>query len=161
MKIKHQIIFLIFLIFNLNSVAQNKPSYPEPKNGFKRVDLMLPRIENEKDFKIEVRFGRVIPLTECEDGSFTFKLDNLKTMYGIANTTRFPYYALENSNGDINTGKRSGCKGSDIRVDKKIVSDQNIFIEYQSYYVRPFYIPESWTIEYRIWAASNYISIEE
>lgn len=140
--------------------AQNKPVYPETKKGFKRVDLMLPKLDAEQDYKIEVRFGMITSLTECEEGSFTFKPDNLKTQYGIPNTTRFPYYILANSKGDINIGKKPGCD-STIRIDTKIISVQSIFIEYQSSYARPFYIPESWTLEYRIWAASDYISVDK
>lgn len=153
-------IFLFIVTLSITTNAQNKPVYPEPKAGFKRVDLMLPRIENEKDFKIEVKFAYVTQIDECSDASFSFNKKNLKEFYGIPNSSRFPYYVLESKDWEIFTGKRPGCE-SKIKVDKKIFSDQNIFIEYQSYYVRPFYIPESWTIQYRIWAASDYISIEE
>jgi serine protease inhibitor ecotin len=35
-------------------------------------------------------------------------------------------------------------------------------IEYQSSYPRPFYIPEDWTLEYRIWEVTDkYISVEK
>lgn len=157
---KQAFLFLIFAI-TINIYAQDKPVYPEPKNGFKRVDLMLPKLDDkEENYKIEVHFGRIASLTECEEGSFTFKLDNLKKQYGIPTSTRFPYYFLENDNGDINIGKKSGCN-STVKVGRKILSDQSILIEYQSFYVRPFYIPETWTVEYRIWAASDYISIDK
>ena len=54
----------------------------------------------------------------------------------------------------------SDCK-SDKKVKRKIVSSQDIFIEYQSYYARPFYVPESWSVEYRIWKAEDkYITVK-
>ena len=39
---KYALVFFVYIFtFSLN--AQNKPVYPEPKDGFKRVDLILPK----------------------------------------------------------------------------------------------------------------------
>ena len=155
---KRIITIIILIISTFAAYSQSVPVYPESQKGYKRVDLILPELEGEKGYKIEVRFGMIIALSECEEASFSFTLNNVKTRYGIS-PSRFPYYVLESNKADIDTEKKSGCD-STTKVNKKILSSQNITIEYQSSYPRPFYIPESWTIEYRIWAASDYITIE-
>ncbi|MFN7045944.1 MAG: ecotin family protein [Flavobacterium sp.] len=154
---KKLLIYITFL-FCLNLFAQNKPNYPEPKTGFKRVDLILPKIENQQDYKVEIKFSINYNVIECANVSFGFNMKNLKTEYGIANS-RFPYYVIENDIIEISEGLSSDCK-SKTKVDKKIFSSQNLFLEYQSYYTRPFYIPENWTLEFRIWKAdANFNSI--
>lgn len=149
---KSIIITILFLSFCLHS--QNKPSYPNPKEGFKRVDLLLPKIENEKNFKVEVKFSMESEVIECATVDFSYNSKNLKTEYGISNSYRFPYYILENDAFEITEGLDSDCN-SNKTVLKKIYSSQNILIEYQSYYARPFYIPEYWNLEYRLWKADD------
>ena len=154
-----KILTSIILLLGVTINAQNNTGYPEPQKGFKRVDLLLPYIENQNDYKIEVKFGIITSLTECEEGSFNFKPDNLKKKYDLPKSNQFPYYVLEKSNSDITFEKISDCNSA-AKIDKKILSNQNLLIEYQSSYTVPFYIPETWTLEYRIWAASDYISID-
>ena len=152
---------LLLLISALQMFAQNKPNYPEAKKGYKRVDLILPKIENSKDFKIEIQFSFDANVIECSNASFYFNpKTNLKEEYGIPNFERFPYYVIENDNVEIMEGRDSNCK-SDKKVTRKIFSTIDYFIEYQGYYARPFYIPESWSVEYRVWKASDkYITIK-
>jgi len=149
---------LIGFLFCLNLFSQNKPNYPEPKTGFKRVDLILPKIENQQDYKVEIKFSINYNVIECANVSFGFNIKNLKTEYGLSNN-RFPYYVIENDVLEISEGLSSDCT-SKTKVDKKILSSQNLLLEYQSYYARPFYIPENWTLEYRNWKAdTNFKSI--
>ena len=148
-------IIILILFLSFTSHSQNKPKYPNPKEGFKRVDLLLPKIENEKNYKVEVKFSMESKVIECANVDFSFNLKNLKTEYGIPNSYRFPYYSLENDAVEITEGLDSDCKTTKT-ILKKIYSSQNILIEYQSYYARPFYIPESWNLEYRLWKADDY-----
>ncbi|MEC5395501.1 ecotin family protein [Bergeyella sp. RCAD1439] len=151
---------IIILIFSIKLNAQNAPSYPQPKEGFKRVDLLLPKIENSKDYKIQVKFSFEAIVGECSNASFSFNSKNLKEEYGIPQNSRYPYYVIESDAAEIFEGMNSDCK-SEKKVKRKIISSQDIFIEYQSYYARPFYIPESWSVEYRIWKADDkYITVK-
>ncbi|WP_027387977.1 ecotin family protein [Chryseobacterium gregarium] len=151
---------LILMILSIKLNAQGKPSYPQPKDGFKRVDLLLPKIENSKDYKVQVKFSFEATARECSDASFSFNRKNLKEEYGIQQGSRYPYYVIENDAAEIFEGMNSDCK-SDKKVKRKIISSQDIFIEYQSYYARPFYIPESWSVEYRIWKGEDkYITVK-
>lgn len=151
---KKKLTIFIFIVLCVNLNAQNKPSYPEPEEGFKRVDLLLPKIENSKDYKVQVKFSFEASVVECSNASFSFNRKNLKEKYGIQQNSRFPYYVIESDAAEIFEGMNSDCK-SDKKVQRKIISSQDIFIEYQSYYARPFYIPESWSVEYRIWKAED------
>jgi ecotin len=157
---KNLLILLLILIHSI-LYCQNKPSYPEPQKGYKKVDLFLPKIENPENYKVEVRFSFESMVIECANASFSFPIKNLKTEFGIPNFERFPYYVMTSDAAEILEGMNSNCN-SKKKISKKILSSQNIFIEYQAYYARPFYIPDSWFIEYRIWKASdNYISINK
>ena len=149
-----KLLFIISLIvFQVNIYSQNKPSYPESKIGFKRVDLILPKLDNEKNYKVEVSFGLEANVYECSVSSFSFNIKNLKKEYGIQ-PYRFPFYLIENNLVEITESKNSNCV-SEKKIIKKIISEQNISIEYQSYYPVPFFIPENWTLEYRIWQTSE------
>lgn len=152
---------LLLVICCFQSVAQNKPLYPEPTAGYKRVDLLLPKIENNRDYKIEIQFSFEANVIECSDASFNFNpKKNLKEEFGIATSERYPYYVIVNDIVEIIEGMDANCK-SDKKVKKKIFSAIDYLIEYQGYYARPFYIPESWSIEYRIWkAADKYITVK-
>ncbi|WP_042719988.1 ecotin family protein [Flavobacterium sp. B17] len=152
------ILILVLLTIKLN--AQEKPFYPQPKEGFKRVDLLLPKIENSKNYKVQVKFSFEATVRECSNASFIFNRKNLKEEYGIQQDSRYPYYVIESGAAEIFEGMNLDCK-SDKKVKRKIMSNQDIFIEYQSYYARPFYIPESWSVEYRIWKADDkYITVK-
>jgi len=157
---KHIFTFLVLMILGLNVFAQNKPNYPEPKEGFKRVDLILPKIENSKDYKVQIKFSFEMYVKECATADFIFNIKNLKEEYGIPMGYRFPYYVIENDAAEISEMMQSDCK-SDKKVMRKIFSIQDLFIEYQGYYARPFYIPKSWNLEYRIWKADDkYITVD-
>ena len=145
---------LILSFFALNIYAQNQPTYPEPKEGFKRVDLLLPEIKNSKDYKVQIKFSFEASVIECSNVDFSFNRKNLKEEYGIPQNSRFPYYVIENDKAEFFQEMSSDCK-SEKKVNRKIFSSQEILIEYQSNYARPFYIPESWSVEYRIWKSNN------
>jgi len=152
---------LLVFLWSFQSIAQNKPVYPEPKVGYKRVDLLLPKIENSKDYKIEIQFSFETNVIECSNASFHFNPNrNLKEEYGIPLNERFPYYVVTNDLVEIWEGKDANCK-SKKKVNRKIFSTMDYLIEYQGYYARPFYIPENWSVEYKVWKASDkYITVK-
>lgn len=146
--------FFFFLCLSVNIYSQNKPVYPLPINGFKRVDLLLPKIDNTENFKVEVKFSFEAEIIECADADFSIYTSDLKAKYGIPNSQRYPYYEIAKGAGDLSEGITSDCKSKN-KVKKKIFSSQSINIEYQSYYPIPFYIPNGWSLEYRVWKASE------
>ena len=89
---KQTLTFLILIILNVNLYSQNQPSYPQPKEGYKRIDLLLPKIENSKDYKVQVKFSFETSVVECSTADFSFNRNNLKEEYGIPQNSRYPYY---------------------------------------------------------------------
>jgi ecotin len=161
MKITIKAILLLLIVYTSQLFAQNKPTYPVPKNGFKRVDLLLPKIDDPKNYKVEIQFSFEANLSECSDATFYFNpKEHLSVQYGIPTFSRFPYYVITNEMFETLETRKPNCNG-DKKVVRKIFSTIDYFIEYQSYYSRPFYIPETWSIEYRIWKASDkYINLK-
>lgn len=147
-----KILTSLFLIIGLISFSQNKPNYPEPKEGFKRVDLLLPKIENQENLKVEVKFAFEIEILDCKRGSFSIYPNLPIEKFGIG-SNRFPYYVLESDNAEISVGSDGNC--GDEKKKKKIYSNQNITYNYQSSYAVPFYIPKGYTLEYRVWSTTD------
>lgn len=150
------IIAFFFILYSLSIYAQEKPNYPEPEKGMKRVDLKLPKIENDKDYKVEIRFGMEVNVSECSTvNDFSFNIKNLEEKYGIP-PYRFPYYVLpkEMPVDIITFNNTSNCDESK-KVKKKVLSSQNIFKEYNGHFAIPFYIPEKWTVEFRLWKVNS------
>jgi len=150
---------LLFLLVYINTtiIAQQKPSYPEPEKGFKKVELELPRIDQEKNINVEIKFGLNVTVSECFNPSiFIFNMKNLKIDYA-ENPTGFPYYTLV-GNSPIEIGPSFNADPNcdkEKKVKKKLLSSQNISREYNSNYNVLFYIPENWTLEYRISGTNN------
>lgn len=150
---KTLIVVLLSIFYSSYTFAQNTPSNPEPKEGYKRVDLIFPKIENSNQYKVEVRFGMQMELYPCSKAGFSFTSDALIKDYGIKDG-RFPYYDLTTSQAEVFEGfMDDNCK-KEQKVKRKIVSDNSLFLEYNSYYPIPFYIPENYTLEYRLWNAA-------
>src|SRR5690606_15608353 len=91
---------MLAIFCTTNTFAQNTPTYPQPKEGFKRVDLIFPKIENSNNYKVEVRFGMETELYPCSKAGFNFKFDALVKGYGIKNE-RFPYYDLTTNQAEV------------------------------------------------------------
>ncbi|MFP3597856.1 ecotin family protein [Chryseobacterium sp. SIMBA_029] len=151
------IILFFSILYSLNVYSQEKPNYPEPEKGMKRVDLKLPKIENDNEYKVEIRFGMEMNVSECSAvNDFNFNIKKLEEKYGIQ-PYRFPYYVLPKEIPiDILTlnNNKSNCDESK-KVKKKVLSSQNILKEYNGHFAIPFYIPENWTVEYRLWKVNS------
>jgi len=144
------IISIVVIFSYITTFTQNTPTYPQPKEGFKRVDLIFPKIENDDQFKVEVRFGMQIELYPCSNARFNFSSDALVKGSGIKDG-RFPYYDLTTNQAEVFEGFMDDSCKKEKRVKRKILSDNSLLLEYNSYYPIPFYIPEGYTLEYRLW----------
>lgn len=159
---KQVIIAALLLLKSMILFAQNTPTYPQPKEGYKRVDLIFPKIGNSNQYKVEVRFGMQKDLFPCSKSGFNFRQDALIKDYGI-NDGRFPYYNLTTNQAEVFEGfMDDNCK-KEKKVKRKIISDNSLLLEYNSYYSIPFYIPENYTLEYRLWntATDEFTTVAE
>lgn len=142
--------FLLTSAILLN--AQEKPTHPELTANTKRIDLKLPKIENEKNYKVEVRFGLEANVSECEDPQyFTFSLQNLKYENGSPSSRNGYYSVAEDTPVEIfDVYNKDNC-GKKEKTVKKIVSSQKISMDYNGDFTTTFFIPKNWTVEYRLW----------
>ena len=138
---------ILFLLISLISFSQNKPKYPQPKEGYKRVDLLLPKIENQENLKVEVKFAIEIEMFDCESGSFSTYPNSPIEKFGTE-PNHFPYYVLEGESAEVSVGSNGNCVGE--KKKKNIYSYQKVTYNYQSNYAVPFYIPKNWILVYRI-----------
>ena len=151
-----KILTTLFLIIGLISFSQNKPNYPEPKEGFKRVDLLLPKLKNQENIQVEVKFAFEMELLDCERGSFHLFPNLLTEKFGIG-TRRFPYHMIQGEDIEIMVGRNEDC--NDVKKMKMIYSDDKVIYNYQSSYAVPFYIPKSWNLVYRVWSTTDTYTI--
>jgi serine protease inhibitor ecotin len=140
-------------------LAQNIYVYPE--KGFKRVDLNLPPLENDKEYKIEIKFGTEIELSECSKiNNIYIDFKNLKLKKGFD----YHYYVLEIQGAVFQKAnlqpEKTKCQSEKL-VKKKLLSFGESFIEYKYNSNVPFFIPENLTLEYRLWKVdSDYKSLK-
>lgn len=148
---KKNIYLTLLAVLSLTTtLAQNTPTYPEPKEGFRRVDLIFPKIDDADQYKVEVRFGMQMELYPCSKADFNFRSDALVKSFGIKDG-RFPYYDLTTNQAEVSERfMDDNCK-NEKKVKRKIVSHNSLFLQYNSHYPIPFYIPEGYTLEYRLW----------
>ena len=152
-------LFLLFALFSMCLFAQQKPDYPKPKKGYKMVILELPKINNENDYKVEIAFGIESKIGECSIPSFDFR--GIKTEYLIP-PYKWPYYVADADTIEIIEGSNPDktCTSTKL-ISRKIISSSKEIENYSSSFIRHFYIPENWTLEYRIWKSDpEYISIK-
>lgn len=148
---------LTIFILTINSISlysQDKPNYPKLTDGIKRVNIKLPKIQNPKNYKVEVSFGLEIEISECSDvKNFSFNKENIKREFGLPH--RYLYYTIaENQPVEITSNNSSNCNKNKM-ITKKVISYQNVFMDYYDNFEIPFFIPKNWTVEYRIWNAEE------
>lgn len=155
-----KILTIVLLLVNLITFSQNKPNYPQPKEGFKRVDLLLPKLKNQENLKVEVKFAFELEMLDCENGSFSLFPNILSEKFGIG-ISRYPYYVIEDNNIEVMVMKSRECENQkeNNKTKKIIYSNQEVKYNYQSSYTVPFYIPENWNLVYRVWSTSETYTI--
>ena len=125
-----RIVLIGILFFQMNCVlAQNIYDYPE--KGFKRVDLNLPPIENDKEYKVEIKFGTEVELSECSTvKNIYIDFKNLKLKKGFG----YHYYVLDIQGAIFQKDKLSQDKikcQSEQLIKKKLLSFSESFIAYK------------------------------
>lgn len=126
------------LLDYINVFARNTPLYPESKEGYTRVDLIFPKIENSNKYKVEVRFGMQMELYPCSKAGFNFILDALMIKDYEIKDGRFPYYDLTTNQAEGFEGFMNDSCKKEQKVERKIVSNNSLFLEYNGYYPIPF-----------------------
>lgn len=148
-------IVLVCFIAAIQLNAQTKTIFPEPKEGYKKVEIKLPKVENSKNFKVQISFSFETNVGECSNASFYLnpRIDIMKS-YGTPLNYSQPYYSVEKEFVDITESNQEGCN-SKKRIEKKVMCDIEYIIDYNDDYAIPFYLPKDWSLEYKIWRADD------
>ncbi|MFP5471811.1 MAG: ecotin family protein, partial [Bacteroidia bacterium] len=134
---KNYFLLAISMFLFSHLFSQQKPSYPEPEEGFKRVDFILPKIDNQKNYKVEIRFSFEFEVDECAEVSFSFNPKNLKEEFLIPSSYRYQYYVITSDDAEITEGFIGDCHGKK-KIMKKVLSSQSITEEYNCHFITPF-----------------------
>lgn len=149
-----KILLLCLMTLSLSLYSQNTPNYPQPKVDFKRVDFILPKVENPEDYKVEITFSMVSEVVECANSNFSFNKNQIEKAYGISNS-RFPYYIFDIKGVEIVQGYNGDCNKDKTKVKKKIYSYYRSLEDYHYAFPIPYFIPKDWNLEYRIFKAEK------
>ncbi|MEN9335022.1 MAG: Ecotin precursor [Bacteroidota bacterium] len=147
--------FLVCFNVALQLQSQTKTIFPEPKEGYKKVELQLPKVDNTKNYKVQITFSFDANVGECSNASFSLnpRIDIIKS-YGTPLDYTRPYFSVEKEFVDILEMNATDCK-SKKRIKRKVMCDVEYLIDYSYDYAIPFYIPNDWYVEYKIWRTEN------
>lgn len=144
--------YTFLLLFFICFCFSQKVEYPEAKEGFKKVELILPPKIDNKDYKIEIFVTFMTKATKCDSPISTVRLEREYLLSG----NRYVYYEVKNKNVETVVLMNVDC-GS--KVDKKAYN-YPLLEEYRSVHPYIFYIPKNMHIEYRIWKVeAKYIDV--
>ena len=150
---KNYSLFIFYFLCNL-LFGQEKPNYPKVPDNYKRVDFILPKIDDNQKYLVEITFSKIANVVNCANANFILDKSDIKTGYGIP-PSRFQYYIIEVEDLMITQGFNIGCNNKDPKEPKKIYSTYKFMEEYNSTFIQPYYIPEDWNLEYKIYKAET------
>lgn len=140
-----RLVLLIAILFFSNTYSQ-KVQYPEPKEGYKKIELKLPKLKDEENYKIDVYGSIKSKIKKCEKETLEI---NFKEDFLVKPRNIYPFYVIEANNFATISQKMDNCEGSEI-VEKKTYN-RPLSLGYYSGFTRYFYIPKYMNLEYRIW----------
>jgi len=134
-------------VFAGQEVNEMKP-YPIPDQGSVRMVFRLPTLQNEADNKVEIIVGKIIRV-DCNRQWFGGNLEKR-----IAKGWGYPYWVVEKIAGPAST--MMACppnqSGSEAFVQ---VRGEGFMQRYNSKLPVVTYVPEGFSVRYRIWTASE------
>ena len=134
-------------VFSGQDVNDLKP-YPAPDDDAVRMVFRLPALENEADRKVEIVIGKTVEV-DCNRSWFSGALEKR-----IAEGWGYPYWVLEKIVGPASTMMACppGEAGSEAFVQ---VRGEGFLQRYNSKLPVVTYVPQGFSVRYRIWAASE------
>jgi ecotin len=124
--------------------------YPVPEEGMVRMVFRLPMLEKEADRKVEIIVGKTLQV-DCNRTWYHGDLES-QTAEGWG----FPYWVLRKITGPASTmiacppGEAGSEKFTQVRGD-------GFVLRYNSKLPVVIFVPEDFSVQYRIWAASEEI----
>lgn len=121
--------------------------WPPAGDGETRYVIRLPALEDESGRRVELRIGKDLEI-DCNRHWFAGKLER-DVVAGWA----YPLYRLVGVTGPAST--KMACPGEEKRVAFIAVNLDDPFVRYNSKLPMVVYVPEGFTVRYRVWSADN------
>lgn len=145
------------LCLPLSLSAQDAPDlspYPDPEPGQIRYVFQVPEADNEADRLVELLVGRTLEV-DCNQVAFRGELEER-----VAQGWGYPYYVVTGVTGPMST--MMACPPDfQSREEFVPVRGEGFRIRYNSKLPVVSYVPESFEVRYRIWAAGEDIQEAE
>lgn len=128
--------------------------YPAAEPGFVRMVFYLPEAANESDHKVEIIVGKTM-MVDCNRHGFGGDLAR-----GIAEGWGYSYFVLADVQGPRST--MMACPPGEQKIEAFVkVQGEGYIQPYNSKLPVVTYVPEGFSVRYRIWEAQEAIGDAE
>ncbi len=122
--------------------------FPKPTNNMEQHILTLTKLTDEQNYRVEIEVGK-IQKVDCNQHRLLGTI-NEQSLKGWGYT----YYEVEYKGEGVST--RRACLNNTLE-ERFIPLQQPLLINYDSRLPKVFYLPEGFSLRYRIWQTdSNY-----
>ena len=159
MVFKKTILTTIILLFSSLSYAEKisftpeinniLAKYPDRQDNLARNFIVLPPLENENNYKIEVFFGKTL-MVDCNPKLLQSEYPQQRKL----ENTPYSYYLLN----DVIVSSNNGNKCLNNQKSRQFIPSLNstLLLPYNSEYPLVFYIPRNIQVKYRILFPSQF-----
>ena len=156
MRATYLFLLLAAMVSSLSAAGgtDDMTPYPTADAGFVRTVFRVPKVENEAGRKVEIIVGRTLGV-DCNRRWFGGDLERR-----VAEGWGYPYFVLPRAVGPAST--RMACPPGEEQTEAFVQVRGRGFIQpYNSRLPIVTYVPEGFSVRYRIWAAGDDIGNAE
>lgn len=143
---------LLFPILLIAACAAAMPEqdlepWPSAEAGETRYVIRLPALDDESGRRVELRIGKDLEI-DCNRHWFAGQLER-----AVVAGWGYPMYRLVEAAGPAST--MMACPEEQKRMAFVTVNLEDPFVRYNSKLPIVVYVPEGFTVRYRVWSADN------